>query len=160
MKTIALLFLSALLVSSCASSPVSSSKDHASADQKKYLERIRTFAHEFKVLNNSAEEMWGRAQVFVNKFSLMKIKAVSNYIIQTDDLIHVTTVADALAGNDLGFGYSFSRSPGKDSTTFTLKCMSNYGGSSIRECTEDNEHFASFYMQTGEDILYPQFIAQ
>jgi outer membrane lipoprotein-sorting protein len=106
MKTIALLFLSALLVSSCASSPVSSSKDHASADQKKYLERIRTFAHEFKVLNNSAEEMWGRAQVFVNKFSLMKIKAVSNYIIQTDDLIHVTTVADALAGT-LGLDIHF-----------------------------------------------------
>lgn len=161
MKVTALLLLFTLLLSSCAHNYAMSAKDKATPEQKQYLERVRTFASEFKVPNNSAEEMWGRAQVFVNKYSLMKIRAVSNYIIQTEDPPHVETVIGAVAGDDLGFGYSFSRSPGKDSTMFTLRCHANNGlASGVEVCADDNEHFASFYMQTGEEIMYPQFIGQ
>ncbi len=159
MKYLLLLSL-AFFVGCGANNAAISAKDNAQGDALAYLQKIRGYPNTFTLPNADAEAAWGRAQVFVSKYSTMKIQTVSDYIVETYN-------TRTLTGNDVGFtgikcdfAYSFTRSPGKDSTTFTVGCRTNCGGlGDARMCAADNEKFASYFVQTGENIKYPEFIA-
>lgn len=159
MKYILLLSL-AFLVGCDANNAAISAKKEAQGDALNYLHKIRTYGNTFTLPNALAGEAWGRAQVFVQKYSSMKIQTVSDYVIETYNTPNTRDVS--LSGINCSFAYSFTRSPNRDSTTtFSIECRTNCNDRDAAvACLSDNERFASYYVQTGENIKYPEFIAR
>jgi hypothetical protein len=125
----------------------------------KWLENMRTYNATFAIPADKAAEAWGRAQVFVSKYSSMKIQTVSDFVIETYNTPQMT-MGDAMSGN-VKFAYTITKSPKQNDVEFTVECRSNGGdGDGGFEYRRDNEHFASYYIQTGENIQYPKFIGK
>jgi uncharacterized protein YceK len=116
--------------------------------QKEYLSQASRHPIDFVVPKSRRDEAWGRAQVFVSKYSSMKPQLITDYIIQT----YTPT------GPAVEFGYVINCVPIGDSLQFSIRCSCGNQFTPAGEASQ-NEHIASLYIDNG--ILYdPTLIFQ
>lgn len=102
-----------------------------------------------------SEDAWGRANVWVSQNASMKIQVSSNFIVETYNPREFAQ-----------FGYSVSRSPGKDTDVIEVRCMAGdrFGNADTGnlttsgmltrlkvDCT-NNSALAGHFIKTGEDL--------
>jgi hypothetical protein len=98
----------------------------------------------FTAPKDKSDEIWGRINAFIGKYSSMKIQTASNYIIETFN-----------PSNLLEFGYSANRAPKGDDVEFTVSCFTGVGSKNI---PTQNAHLLAYYALTGKII--PRLIVQ
>lgn len=120
------------------------------ASEKAELERATASGTRFSIPREAAADAWGRAQVFVQQHSSMKIQTVSEYVIETFNPAPAPGQA---------FGYSITRSPTGDSFAFEIRCASSparhpyLGEMYTKKLPSDcatNEVIAGHFIRTGE----------
>jgi len=150
-----------LLSMSCATLP----ERQLNSEQQEYAGLVRAFPLSFEVSKQKAEEAWGRAVSWVGENSRMRIRVVSDYVVETASPNSTSGYMDNLPG----YGYTVTRSPKGQAHVFNVKCDHgwwNYVGKerwatkNIKrkiENAELNAHILAHYIKSGE-MPYPELI--
>ena len=115
--------------------------------QKSYMAKVNAGSTTFRVPKTQSDIAWQRAQVFVSKYSSMKIQTATNNVLETFNP----------GSSDVSFGYSINRLDNGDSTEFSVSCVTGNifaGGQAT-----DNAHICADYIASG-DLPYPTLIRQ
>jgi hypothetical protein len=119
----------------------------AAIQEQKYAVAIMAHPLEFTVPLSDDQEVWGRAQYFLNKYGDMKVQVATDFMVET---------YNPISGGDCG--YSVNRLPSKTGVTFTVNA--NYKAASMLEDAlsraTQNAHVLAYFMKTGE--VRPNFI--
>jgi hypothetical protein len=134
-------------------------RNNITSEQEKKLVAIRAYKSVFIIPKSESDAAWGRAQVFVSKYSSMKIQTVSDFIIETFNT-GAAESADMMNGK-YKFAYTITRSPKANDVEFSVESRSSCDDcNGLKDILLDNESFASYYIQTGKDIEIPEFIGR
>lgn len=129
------------LVALLAGSPPKYSAHRYSEEYAEFYNNMMAQPNPFTLPVSKSEDAWGRANVFVAKYSEFRVQSATNYTITTyypdDESSH--------------YGYSVTRSPMGDSVIFEIKCIGNDPIS-----VNDNAKAAAYYIATG--IIKPILI--
>jgi len=131
-------FLVCLLFASCAAYMDQPPKAiPADAD---YLAKALATPLTFSVPNAKADEAWSRINVFISKYSPMKIQIATNFAIETYNPPDGITCA-----------YSASRLQKGDQAEFTVDCFTKgFTGAYKGNRATQNAHILAYYALTGE----------
>ena len=108
-----------------------------------YLTKALAMPLTFSVPNAKAEEVWGRINVFISKYSSMKIQIATNYNVETYNPTDI-----------IEYGYSASRLLKGDETEFTVNCFSGGSFGQVKNIPNQNAHILAYYALTGEIVEY------
>jgi len=110
-------------------------------NESAYLEKAMSTPLTFTVLKDKAEEVWSRINVFISKYSSMKIQVANAYNVETFNPM------DAIS-----YGYSASKLQKGEEFEFTIACFTGgaFGGQKNRPA--QNAHVLAYYALTGEII--------
>ena len=101
---------------------------------------------EFSVHRSQALETWDRALNFVDRYSSMKLRSVTDSVIQTYDPPDQTQVPQTSAPTPIRYGYSVSRTALADSIRIEVNCVASAPGGTE---AGKNAHIAAYYILTG-----------
>jgi len=87
--------------------------------------------------SKKAARAWGRAQGFIGRFCRLKLRIVTDYVIQTDP---------PTAANEIS--YSLSRTDGGDRVEIQIQASA--GSPRFEPAANQNAHILSYYVATGE----------
>jgi len=110
-KSIAGIFVLGLLMG-CAMSPPMTSELNLTPEEEAYLEKAKLFPLEFTMPKSEEDEVWGRAQSFIGRFSSMKLQIVTDFVIQTYNP----------RDTDVDFGYYVTKTPMGDKIKINVQC--------------------------------------
>jgi hypothetical protein len=116
-------------------------------NESAYLEKATSMPLNFTVPKEKAEEVWSRINVFISKYSSMKIQVATAYNVETfnlPDCIH--------------YGYSASKLQKGDGFEFTVVCLDGCSFGSQKNRPAQNAHVLAYYALTGE--IMERFIAR
>jgi hypothetical protein len=116
-------------------------------EERGYAKRIMEQPTEFKLPKSEADDAWGRANLFLSRYSSMKLQTGTDMLLSTFNPVEIGY-----------YGYEITRSPIKDSVMFSVGCSSFRGNPFSDERTEadQNARAAAYYMRTSEVI--PLFV--
>lgn|SRR4030042_457624 len=112
-------------------------------EEQAYMDKIKQQSLTIIVAKADAEDVWGRAQVFVSKYSSMKIQTATDYVIETYNPIKFGQ-----------YGYQATKTPKGEEVEIAVKCVPN--NILLKSAADDNARMLSYYLQTGE--LQEKFI--
>jgi hypothetical protein len=102
----------------------------------------------FLVPRDHSLKTWDRAHDFVDRYSTMKLRSVTDSVLVTYD--SPTTQSDpspVASGSGIRYGYSVSRSSDPDGIQIAVKCTPS---STLGEKDADqNAHIAAYYIKLG-----------
>jgi hypothetical protein len=135
----------ALAASSCASSAVF----QLSSDERAYLRMAMDTPLTFLVPRGQSIQTWDRAHEFLDRYSTMKLRSVTDSVLVTYDPPAVQSDPSPVAvGSSIRYGYSVSRSSDPDGIRIAVKCTPS---STLGEKDADqNAHIAAYYIKTGQ----------
>ena len=116
-----------------------------SADEQSLLQSAMDTPLTFVVPRDQAIASWDRASDFVQRYSTMKLRSVTDSLITVYDAPSVTpTIENA---SSIRFGYSVGRSKDPGGIRYTVQCTpsSTVG----QKDAEQNAHLAAYYVKTG-----------
>jgi hypothetical protein len=95
---------------------------------------------EFKVPKADIEDTWGRANLFIAKYSTMKLQMATDMLLETYNPVTSTD-----------YGYSITKTPMKDNVQITVSCTPYQGNALSHNDDEANEnaHACAYYIATG-----------
>ncbi len=115
-----------------------------------YVQRAIKIPLTFKVSREKEEEVWGRIQSFIAKYSSMKIQIATDYVIET----YNPTKTDEY---DPKFGYKAIKTFIEDKVEFKVECfagesgLNSNAGNKYNEFKADhNAHILACYALTGK----------
>ena len=114
-----------------------------------YVERAMQIPLTFKVSREKEEEVWGRIQSFIAKYSSMKIQIATDYVIETYNPTEGETSLETR------FGYKAIKTPVGNEVEFKVECVAGWKGmravDKYNELKADhNAHILACYALTGE----------
>jgi hypothetical protein len=115
-----------------------------SSSQQAFLAAAMATPLTFTLPQDQAEAAWTRAQTFVQRFSTMKLQALTPHVIRTYDS----------TGTSPAFGYYLRKVPKGGETQFTVECMCSNMFPSDQSI--ENAHLLAYYMKTGN--LDPELV--
>ena len=142
MKRILIAFVVCLFFVSCAAymayldQPIKATP--AEAD---YLSKALAMPLTFSVPNAKAEETWNRINVFISKYSSMKIQTATNYNIETYNPTDTNEYA-----------YKASRLLKGEETEFVVNCFSGGAFEGVKNIPNQNAHILAYYAFSGEIV--------
>jgi hypothetical protein len=110
-------------------------------EESDYLSKVNTTPLIFRAPKDQAQEVWGRINGWIGKYSSMKIQTASDYVVET---YNPTDFASP-------YGYSASRSPLGNEYEFTIR-YSTSNPYYYKKQAELNAHVLAYYALTGEII--------
>lgn len=113
-----------------------------------YVTRAKQTPLTFKVPKEKEEEVWGRIQSFIAKYSSMKIQIATDYVIETYNPSKIEVGDPKWPGAN--FGYGAVKTPMGDEVEFEVKCISGEPGGWYKLCADKNAHYLAYYALTGE----------
>jgi hypothetical protein len=116
-------------------------------EQQQYLNEVNQFPVQFMMPKTAADDAWGRAQSFIGQYGTMKIKLVTDYIIQTYN-------ASDPNQNDFYFAYTITKAPIDQNVQFNVNCTT--GDFVSDAATTLNAHILAYYMSTA--VVEPDFL--
>jgi len=134
----------ALAVLSCASSAMF----QLSADEEASLRQAMDAPLTFVVPRDHSLEAWDRAQDYVNRYSSMKLRSVTDSVLVTyDSPTYQQVPVPVQAGSSIRYGYSVSRTSDPEGIRIAVQCApsSTLG----QKDADQNAHIAAYYIQTG-----------
>lgn len=138
----ALYFLVVIGLSGCVTGPTASTPE-----QEAYLQEIMAEPIEFDLPKSQGDDAMGRAQVFIAKYSSMKIQTATNNVVDTYN------VASGTPFGPQPYGYKVLRSNIGDTAHFTIECFNGLEGviyKSVHVLPARNARFLARYMKTGK----------
>ena len=99
---------------------------------------------EFTVHRSLGLETWDRALTFVDRYSTMKLRSVTESTIQTYDAPAQPSPAEA--PGPVRYGYTVARTAAGDSIQIQVSCVASAPGG---EEAGKNAHIAAYYILTG-----------
>jgi len=129
---------------SCAASSVF----QLSADERASLSLAMGASLTFTVPRDRSLQTWDRAHEFVDRYSSMKLRSVTDSVIVTyDSPTYQQVPVPVEAGSSIRFGYTVSRTAGVDGIQIAVKCTPS---SKLGEKDADqNAHIAAYYIMIG-----------
>jgi hypothetical protein len=129
-------------------------KEPLDPEDQAYLDNVQSFPYinkydttlAFRIPKEEAEDAWGRIQVFIEKWSDMKVSRITNYVIET--------YMPPKTGEGR-YGYKAIRTPMGNEVRFDVTCESGYRYASGGANT--NAHILAYYSKTGD--LRAKFIS-
>ena len=112
--------------------------------QQSYMTKVSAAPTTFRIPKNQSDNAWQRAQVFVSKYSSMKIQTSTNNVLQT----YNPTGA-------LSFGYNINRLDMGDSTEFSISGTTS--NPFAHDKANNNSHICADYVASGE-LPFPELI--
>jgi len=132
-KGLATIIVSSLLVACVNLTPPATTPAETS-----YMARVMAQPYAFEVPADQADEVWGRIQSFIGKYSSMKIQTATDFVIETYN-----------PGNGIvQFGYKAIKTNKGNVVEFSIGCFC--GNMFSQKETEVNAHIFSLYAATGE----------
>jgi hypothetical protein len=106
-------------------------------EETAYLDEAMATPLIFKVPKEKSEEVWGRIQSFIEKFSSMKIQTVSDYLIETYNP-KITNI---------DYGYKAVKTLVGEEVEFSVNCVC--GNRLMGKQVQKNVHILALYALTG-----------
>jgi len=100
------------------------------------LKEVSKFGTKVFVPKDSVGDAWGRAQVFLTKYSTMKIQIATDFVLETYN--------PTKSG---GYGYEITKTPVPSGYEISVKCNTSY--LSDKEQTQLNAHVCTYFIKTG-----------
>ena len=102
----------------------------------------------FTVPRYHSLEVWDRAQSFVDRYSTMKLRSVTDSLVVAYEAPTYSQLPSPVeSGAGIRFGYTVSRSSGSDGINIAVRCSAS---SKLGEKDADqNAHIAAYYISTG-----------
>lgn len=135
-------FILTLGAISCASS------FQLSADEQSALREAMDTPLTFIVPRDRSLESWDRAQDYINRYSTMKLRSVTDSVLVTYETpVYQQDPAPVQSGSSIRFGYSISRASDPAGIRITVQCTpsSTLG----QKDADQNAHIAAYYIKTG-----------
>jgi len=134
----------ALAALSCASSSVF----QLSVDERAALRMAMDTPLSLVVPRDQSIRTWDRAQEFLDRYSTMRLRSVTDSALVTYELPAIQTDPSPVApGSGIRFGYSVSRAVDPDGIRIAVKCTPS---STLGEKDADqNAHIAVYFIKTG-----------
>ena len=101
---------------------------------------------EFTVHRSRGLETWDRALTFVDRYGSMKLRSVTESVIQTYDTQAQAQVPPNETTTPVRYGYTVSRTTVADSIRIEVNCVASAPG---RTEAGKNAHIAAYYILTG-----------
>ncbi len=119
-----------------------------SADEQSSLQLAMDTPLTFVVPRDQSLVSWDRAQEYINRYSSMKLRSVTDSVLVTyDSPTYQQVPAPVESGSGIRFGYSISRSNDREGIRISVQCSSS---SKLGEKDADqNAHIAAYYIKTG-----------
>ncbi len=149
---VASVFCSAVMISlvGCATAPQARSPEEAA-----YLSDLTKEPVEFDMPKDEADDAMGRAQVFIAKYSSMKIQTATPNVVETFNVPEGNILAPQF------YGYRVTRANIGDKAHFVVQCFNGLEGALIKSAhaaPERNARIMARYIKTG-NVEYPDLIA-
>jgi hypothetical protein len=137
--------LLALVAASCASS----SMFQLSPDERAGLGLAMDTPLRLLVPRDHSLQTWDRAQEFIDRYSTMKLRSVTDSVLVTYETApYQTDPSPVASGSAIRYGYSVSRSSDPDGIQIAVKCTPS---STLGEKDADqNAHIAAYFIKTGQ----------
>jgi hypothetical protein len=116
-------------------------------EEKSYLARVDSTQTTWKIPRANVEELRGKAQAYINRYSPMKVLTVTDYVINTDN-----PPIDS-------YGYFVTLEPTGDSVAVTIQgiyCAKSENATPEYHDAVQNSRIMALYLQTGE--IMPRYI--
>jgi len=113
-----------------------------------YVTRAEQSPLTFKVSKEREEEVWGRIQSFIAKYSSMKIQVATDYVIETYNPSKIEVRDPKWPGAN--FGYEAIKTPMGDEVEFEVKCVTGDPSKYYELIAGYNAHYLAHYALTGE----------
>jgi len=101
----------------------------------------------FSVPRDRAMETWDRAQTFLDRYSTMKLRASTEFTMQTYDPPRPYQPPGTEVAEPIRFGYGFSRTAIDDSIRMDVRCITNRDIAAAD--ADKNAHIAAYFVLTG-----------
>jgi hypothetical protein len=124
----------------------SCAKRQYTPEEQAYMDKAAACSLDVVIAKSEAEDAWGRAQSFIGKFSNMKLKTVTDYVIQTYN--------PPKQPIPIIYGYSVTKTPMGDNVHINVSCIPS--NSSATHFSDYNAHLLAYYIKTGE--LMPHLV--
>lgn len=151
-KVAALFAFTALLgISGCVTGPMASSPA-----EETYLSDLAKEPFEFDLPKDQGEDAMGRAQVFIAKYSSMKLQTATPNVVDTYNVSEGTILTTQQ------YGYRVTRANIGGNSHFVVECFNGLEGAmfdSAHELPARNARMLIRYMKNGS-IEYPNLIAK
>lgn len=134
MKKLFVLAVIVCLAGACVPPPVATTPEEID-----YLAKVEAQPLTFRIPAAQSNDAWGRIQSWIGRFSIyMKIKTVSDYVIETERPGFWTA-------------YSASRAPMGEQVEFTVRCwQNNHSVFDAQDYAKRNAQILAYYAVTGE----------
>lgn len=140
MKNSIVLLLGLFFLAGCATVYTT---DKLTPEELAYMDRIGKATPIFTVEKTVADEAWGRGKTFIERFTVMKIKASDNTSIETHN------PSEAPDGGTIG--YKLNKEMDGDKVKFTIACLRAFMNMKYTEdICKTNEKIMAHYMLSGE----------
>ena len=113
-----------------------------------YVMRAKQTPLTFKVPKEKEEEVWGRIQSFIAKYSSMKIQVATDYVVETYNPLKIEINDPKWPG--VNFGYGAVKTPMGDEIEFEVKYSVSDSSGYYKLIAGYNAHFLAHYALTGE----------
>lgn len=113
-----------------------------------YVTKAKQTPLTFKVPKEKEEEVWGRIQSFIAKYSSMKIQIATDYVVETYTPLEVKMGDPKWPGAN--FGYEAVKTPMGDEVEFEVKCVTGDPSGYCELMAGYNAHYLAHYALTGE----------
>lgn len=137
-----------LFVAGCSTPPRATGPEETA-----FLASVASEAVEFDIPKASADDAWGRAQVFIAKNASMKIQTATDFLVET-----YNPTPDAFMPS---YGYRVTRSAAGDKMRFSVECFTGteYSPGKLAQVPMQNAKILARFMRTGE-LPYPHLVAR
>ncbi len=149
MRSLLVRAAAALVLALAAFSCASSSVFQLSVDERATLRMAMDTPLSLIVPRDQSLKSWDRAQEFLDRYSTMKLRSVTDSVLVTYDSPTIQTDPSPVAvGSGIRYGYSVSRTADPDGIRIAVKCTPS---STLGEKDADqNAHIAVYYIKTGQ----------
>lgn len=113
-----------------------------------YVTKAKQTPLTFKVPKEKEEEVWGRIQSFIAKYSSMKIQIATDYIVETYNPLKIEVGDPKWPGAN--FGYEAVKTPMGNEVEFEVKCSTGDPSKYYERIANHNAHVLAYYALTGE----------
>lgn len=138
----------ALILALAALSCASSAMFQLSADEEASLRQAMDTPLTFIVPRDRSLESWDRAQDYVNRYSTMKLRSVTDSVLVTYEApTYSQNPAPVESGSSIRYGYSVSRASDSEGIKIVVQCTAS--SALGQKDANQNAHIAAYYIQTG-----------
>jgi hypothetical protein len=129
----------AVLLSACATTY---SLDKLTPDEQEYMAKVNATSPSFEMDKAKSEEAWSRGNLFISRFSGMRVQSSNDYVVST---------YDPNASETGTIGYNLTKEVTGNKVRFTVKCLTKFMNMKYtEEVCRNNEKIMAHYMASGE----------